>query len=409
MSEGTEKTRDWGGIPPAPIVHALARCLVGLPLNGVALPPPYGAILAGLDTVEKAARPELLSRELADNGLEPSGIMDAIGRLDPEGPPPKESPPPRKTVFRADELLDTEFPAPRWTIPGLMSEGLVMLGGRPKMGKSWWALEASEAIGAGGRFMGKELQRGKVLYFALEDSPSRLQRRMKALNWPRGLDVTFVHDMAPIGGTIGGLPALIEAKKPALVVIDTLSRAAQGLDQRSVGAVSDYLGPIQITAVNAGCTVLIVDHLRKAPSGGRSENADFIDEFMESTAKTAVADCIMALFRKRGERGATLMVTGRDMEDQELAIEMVPETCSWQLLGDAEEVRHTDRARKILAALKTLGKTANCKSIAAESGLRESHVSSILGKLVEDGKVRQLPRIGKEQPYQIVENTGLGL
>ncbi len=294
-------------------------------------------------------------------------------------------------------------------IRNLVPEGLTLLGGRPKMGKSWWALEASMAKGAGGRFMGQDVEAGRVIYFSLEDSPKRLQKRMRMIGWPPGLPVTFCHDLSPLGGTLGGLPALIESEKPAMVVIDTIGRAAQGLDQRQYGVVSDFLGPIQASAVNTGCAVLALDHHRKPPSGGRVEGSDHIDEMMESSAKTAVADAIISLMRKRGERGATLLVTGRDMEDQQLAIEMDPVTCCWQLLGDAQEVRQSERARKVVAALKSLGGAGNVKAIAERTGLRDSHVSTILLDLVEAGTVRRLPKIGKEQPYQLVEGTGLGL
>lgn len=394
--------------PDTLAIYALARSLVGLPLNGVGpLPEPYAAVLAAIEAAERTQRPTVLTAELGKRELDSRRILREISRLDPEGPPPPAPPPARRTIFSADELLGASFPEPKWAIPNLVPEGLTILGGRPKMGKSWWALEASLAVGAGGRFMGQEVPRGKVIFFALEDSPKRLQRRMRAIGWPPGVDVTFCHDLTPVGGTLGGLPALIESSKPTLVVIDTLSRAAQGVDQRNVGAVTDYLGPMQVAALAAGCAALVLDHHRKPKMPGSNDDTDPVDELMESSAKGAVADAVIGLFRKRGERGATLKVVGRDMEDQVLAIEMDRETCSWQLLGNADEVRQGDRARKIIAALKSMGGVGNLKAIAEAAGLRDSHASAVLGDLVQDGTVRRLPKVGKEQPYQLVEGTGL--
>lgn len=398
-----------GAIPPASALYALARVLSNLPVAAAEQAPPYDGILARLVAADKATRTELLSTELVAIALDVPATMEAIGRLDPAAPPPKGATPPRRVIFRADELLDTEFPETRWRIPGLMSEGLALLAGRPKMGKSWWALEAAQAIGAGGRFMGQEIAKGKVIYFALEDSPKRLKKRMLVLKWPRGLNVIFCHDLGPIGGTLGGLPALMEVEKPDLVVIDTLSRAFQGLDQRSVGQVSDFMGPIQGAALQMGSTVLILDHLRKEPAGGRREGGDWTDEVMESTGKVGIADTILGLFRKRGERGATLKVVGRDIEDQDLALEFDRETCCWQVLGEANEVRQTDRQKKVLAALKALGGVATPKQIAEATQMSPNHATSTVIDLVDKGKVRRLPRVGKEQPYQLVEGTGLGI
>ena len=396
--------------PGTAAIYAIARSLVGLSVNGSEpLPAPYDAVLATLEAAERGRRSAILPVELERHGLPGRKILREISRLDPESPPPPEPPPARRTVYTADELLGAQFPEPRWAIPNLVPEGLTIMGGRPKMGKSWWALEASLAVGCGGRFMGQLVSRGKVIYFALEDSPKRLQRRMRSLSWPAGVDATFCHDLGAVGGTLGGLPALIESSQPTMVVVDTLSRAAQGVDQRNVGAVTDYLGPMQAAALGTGCAVLVIDHHRKpklAGAGG-NEDTDPVDELMESSAKGAVADAVIGLFRKRGERGATLKIVGRDMEDQVLAIEMDTLSCSWQLLGDADEVRQSDRARKIIAALRSMSGVGNLKAIAEAAGLRDSHTSAVLGDLVQDGTVRRLPKIGKEQPYQLVEGTGL--
>ena len=59
--------------------------------------------------------------------------------------------------WTAAELLDAEFPEPKWAIEGLIPEGLTIIGGRPKVGKSWLLLQAAIAVGTGGRFFGKQV------------------------------------------------------------------------------------------------------------------------------------------------------------------------------------------------------------------------------------------------------------
>jgi AAA domain/Domain of unknown function (DUF3854) len=87
-----------------------------------------------------------------------------------------------KNVVSATELMAIEFPKPRWIVPGIVPEGTTILAGKPKMGKSWLALGISVAVEGGGVALGtKRVERGAVLYLALEDNPRRLQSRLKKL------------------------------------------------------------------------------------------------------------------------------------------------------------------------------------------------------------------------------------
>ncbi|MCB0195561.1 MAG: AAA family ATPase, partial [Anaerolineae bacterium] len=85
-----------------------------------------------------------------------------------------------KTTWTMKELLEAEFTDPEWIIPGILPlGGLAILAGRPKLGKSWLALQWALATGNGGRVFGEQVRKCKVLYLALEDSPRRLKSRIK--------------------------------------------------------------------------------------------------------------------------------------------------------------------------------------------------------------------------------------
>jgi len=82
--------------------------------------------------------------------------------------------------FTAADLMATDFPEPRWAVPGLIAEGLNLLVGSPKLGKSWLCLGLAVAIASGGKALGKiDVEQGPVLYAALEDNPRRLQNRLR--------------------------------------------------------------------------------------------------------------------------------------------------------------------------------------------------------------------------------------
>ena len=83
-------------------------------------------------------------------------------------------------TFTAADLMREELPPVRWAVPGILPEGLSLLAGKPKLGKSWLALGLAVAKASGGLALGKiPVDRGGVLYLALEDNRRRLQNRLR--------------------------------------------------------------------------------------------------------------------------------------------------------------------------------------------------------------------------------------
>ena len=81
----------------------------------------------------------------------------------------------RSQGITASELMQKSFPEPKWAIPGILPEGLNILGGKPKKGKSILALNICLDIALGKPALGKiHIEGGSVIYFALEDNYRRL-------------------------------------------------------------------------------------------------------------------------------------------------------------------------------------------------------------------------------------------
>jgi hypothetical protein len=132
--------------------------------------------------------------------------------------------PPLKT-YTAGDLRFMEFESPSYAIPGYLIEGLTILVGKPKLGKSWMALDWLLAIAHGGYAFGTvKVDPGDCLYMALEDSDRRLQRRINQLmdgaeEWsPR---LTLCNQMERLDS--GGLEQIrvwaVSMTRPTLVVI----------------------------------------------------------------------------------------------------------------------------------------------------------------------------------------------
>jgi AAA domain len=89
---------------------------------------------------------------------------------------------PTLQTYTAAELMDMTLPEPRWAVPDILTEGVPIFAGRPKIGKCRLTLALGLGIAAGGKATGSiDVEAGEVLYAALEDNPRRIRDRLKSL------------------------------------------------------------------------------------------------------------------------------------------------------------------------------------------------------------------------------------
>ena len=83
-------------------------------------------------------------------------------------------------LITAAALQTKQFKPVRIILPDLIPEGVTILAGKPKMGKSWLALDVCMAVADENRFVlgDRKPTRGDVLYLALEDNQRRLKKRI---------------------------------------------------------------------------------------------------------------------------------------------------------------------------------------------------------------------------------------
>jgi hypothetical protein len=300
----------------------------------------------------------------------------------------------------AGSILSTEYSNIIWIVEGMLSVGMSFLGGRPKGGKSWLALQLACAVATGGNFLGKWIKEpGPVLYMALEDYPRRLQSRMQKQSWPTNAKVDFI-TLDNFGQQIGNLAEggserlayMIEEKKYKLVVIDTFGRAIgqflrQG-DSNDYSVITKALSPIQEMAVEQGCLTLLIDHHNKA--AGNNVEPDAIADVIGSMAKGATVDTMLGLYRERGKSGAKLHIVGRDLEDELLlALDFDREHGIWINTGDADQIEITDRRKEIIKAVEDMGR-ASLKDVSDVTGQDRGNVYRRLQDLVCDGFLRRV-------------------
>lgn len=295
-------------------------------------------------------------------------------------------------VFSAADLMRAEFPEPKWAVPGLLAEGLNLLAGAPKMGKSWQALGIGIAVASGGRAFGKiPVAKGEVLYLALEDSPRRLQERLEMLvgDDPVPDSLYFDTTWPPIneGGSEEIDLWLSRHPDARLIVVDVFAKVRElgrtNLDRYN----ADYLAmePLGRIAKRHSIAVLVLHHTRKADA------SDFLDTVSGTQGLAGAADAVLVLRRARGDADAELQVTGRDVEERRLALRFDQFVGSWTLLGDAEEFAMSETRRLILRALRRSREALTPKVLAEVTGKSHDSIRQTVRRMVS---VRQIIEAG---------------
>ena len=267
-----------------------------------------------------------------------------------------------------------------------------MLVGRPKIGKSWMALDIALAVALpdGKCLGGCEPQHGAVLYCALEDNVRRLQARITKLlgayqdEWPTRLTLTTRWRRLDKGGVDDVAEWVSNSPFPRLVILDTLASVKP--IRNTGGYTEDYqsLSQLHRLANDIGIAVLVLHHQRK------SDADDPIDTI---SGTLGLAGCVDTPIILAGtSQGMTLYIRGRDIEEAEHAVAFDKGTCRWVIKGDAAEARKSDTEKKIAGMLSDASQPIGPAEIARATGLKEDLVRQTLGRMAERGSARKVGR-----------------
>ena len=84
----------------------------------------------------------------------------------------------RLQTIDADTLQSTAYEPASFVVDDLLPQGLHLLAGAPKIGKSWLALWLAVMVAKGDPIWGMGVKQGTTLYLCLEDSTLRIQNRL---------------------------------------------------------------------------------------------------------------------------------------------------------------------------------------------------------------------------------------
>jgi hypothetical protein len=307
--------------------------------------------------------------------------------LKDRGPTTKQEP---GNLTNAEALKAMTFQPIKYVVPSLIVEGLTLLAGKPKIGKSWLLMHTAIAVARGGFTLGDiHCAEGNVLYCALEDNLRRLQSRMTKLlgiaqDWPARLD--FKCEMPRLAN--GGIELIrdwIKSKPlPRLVVVDTLAmvRPPRKRDETNYEAYYAAVLELRKLANEMGVAIVLVHHQRKADSD------DAFDTVSGTFGLTGAPDSVLVL-RRDTSGTVVLHGRGRDLTEIELAMQFDRDACTWRITGEAADVRRSAERDAVLTAIDEAGEPIGPNDIANAIGAKAGNVRFLLHKLLKEGEVEK--------------------
>lgn len=237
-------------------------------------------------------------------------------------------------VIDGETLMDMRLPKAKFCVSTLLPQGLCILGGASKIGKSWLVLDLCLRVAKGEPVWNLPTEKGTALYLCLEDTLRRVQERLNLLTDDVPPNVFFATSAWSIAdGLCEQIGDFVkEHPDTSLVVIDTFQIVRNGAVDTSYANDYEEVRTLKKLADTLGICLLLVHHIRK------QEANDPLNKLTGTTGISGAADAIFVLDKsKRSAAGATMFCTGRDIEYRELELNFSKENVSWELVSDTME------------------------------------------------------------------------
>ncbi|MBE6655109.1 MAG: AAA family ATPase [Ruminococcaceae bacterium] len=135
----------------------------------------------------------------------------------------------------AEELMATPYAPKNFIVADMLPEGLPLLCGPSKIGKSWFVLQLCLCVALGRMFLGHNIISSDVLYLALEDTFARVKDRVARLTEECPTNLRFAVQAGSLGGELEEQLLNHKTQYPdtKLVVIDTLQKVRGASDPKA--------------------------------------------------------------------------------------------------------------------------------------------------------------------------------
>lgn len=292
-------------------------------------------------------------------------------------------------VVHPAELDDTDC-ARRWLIEPLWAaSGVGILGGAPKCGKSWLALDMALSVATNTPCLDTFAVRepGAVLLYMAEDSPAHVKARLLGLCAHRGLDLQTTPLHLITAATLrldlqrdqDRLRQTVATLRPRLLVLDPFVRLHR-IDENNAGEVSQLLAYLRALQREYDLAVCVVHHARKNGGGSAGVALRGSGDFY------AWVDSGLYLRRRRG----SLILTAEHrsapaLDPLELALVTSENTTHLAIKASSEPKPSPELEDRILATLAERAMTRT--ELRQTLRVRNQRIGTALEKLLNASRV----------------------
>lgn len=238
----------------------------------------------------------------------PPGASKERPKKKPNGELPKEIPVPLgESAF---SLTERDIPDPVRLCDPWVTEGINIIAGRPKLGKTTFERQKMAAAATGSVFLDSTFKQPSLCAFlSLEEGEALARMKLRQANFSEaalvGIDMHFSWDRGFLG--VESLDRYLDANQDVqLVVIDSLSRFRTIPDSHTPAFVADYEAVNMLhecSKRHPGVCIDVVHHTRKA------KGDDPLDDVSGTYGLTAAADTCFVM--RHHSDGAVLYVASR--------------------------------------------------------------------------------------------------
>jgi hypothetical protein len=298
---------------------------------------------------------------------------------------------------RADQLARPETSATEWLIEGLWStEAVGIIGGEPKCGKSFLALDLAVAVASSTPCLRHfpTRQSGAVLLYAAEDAWHIVRERLVGIACAAGVNFESLAIYVITVPTLRldrsehqqALQATVAQLQPKLLVLDPFVRL-HAIDENVAGEVAPLLAYLRSLQRHHHTAVALVHHARKGAAHERGGQA-----LRGSSELHAWGDS--NLYLRRHSQNLYLNIEHRaapGTDRLQLTLKANPPALALELVEpsptapcDRAQPSPQQRIEQILAAATA---PITQRQLRQAAKMRASHVAEVLAKLVADGRI----------------------
>jgi hypothetical protein len=292
-------------------------------------------------------------------------------------------------IITGTQLLKHDFPPCNWIIEDFLPEGLTILAGAPKVGKSFLVLNLSVAVVTGGIALSKfTANQQSVIYIPYEDTERRLQDRLRNMTSMNSIasnlqDLLILYDFPTMkeSGIDDLNEFLDEHKEVKIVIIDPLERFIVRKTDNSYAQDYQTISHLNRIAFDRHISIFLVHHDTKY------KYEDPFDSISGTRGISGPVDTQMVLRRENGL--PILHVRGRDLDYNSYGLKFDPITFLWSIEGTAQEVTRGVTQKQVIQLLKESDSHLKPLEISKELDKHDSTIRSVVSGLYKQNIINR--------------------